>query len=80
MDQLIDRLKKVFNLVDKMNSSKKQVDIDFYKDFIPSLLKNNESVDNLSQVYQEYIDAYAAKQQLVKKLFDEIKKIKSLKV
>ena len=63
-----------------MNSSTKQVDIDFYKDYIPNLLKNNESLENFDQIRQEYIDTYNSKQQTIKDLFVEIKKIKKLKV
>lgn len=80
LEEQIKRLKDIKQLIEKMNSSKNKTDIDFYKEYIPSFFKNNESFENFDQIYQEYIDAYELKQQTVKKLFDEIKKIKKLKV
>lgn len=80
LEEQINRLNDIQNLVSKMNSSQKQVDIDFYKEYIPTFFKNNESFDNLNQIYQEYVDAYNFKQQSIKDLFTEIKKIKKLKV
>lgn len=80
LEEQIKRLKDIKQLIGKMNSSKNKTDIDFYKEYIPSFFKNNESFENFDQIYQEYLDAYELKQQTVKKLFDEIKKIKKLKV
>lgn len=80
LEEQIKRLKDIKQLIEKMNSSKNKTDIDFYKEYIPSFFKNNESFENFDQIYQEYLDAYELKQQIVKKLFDEIKKIKKLKV
>ncbi len=80
LEEQIKRLKDIKQLIEKMNSSKNKTDIDFYKEYIPSFFKNNESFENFDQIYQEYLDAYELKQQTVKKLFDEIKKIKKLKV
>ena len=74
------RLKNIEHLITKMNSAKKQEDIDFYKDYIPGFFKNNESFDNFDQIFQEYNDAYASKKKAVDDLFSEIKKIKKLKV
>lgn len=80
LEEQIKRLKDIEHLITKMNSAKRQEDIDFYKDYIPGFFKNNESFENFDQIFQEYNDAYDLKQQTVKKLFDEIKKIKKLKV
>ena len=80
LEEQIKRLKDIKQLIEKMNSSKNKTDIDFYKEYIPSFFKNNESFEKFDQIYQEYLDAYELKQQTVKKLFDEIKKIKKLKV
>lgn len=80
LEEQIKRLKDIKQLIEKMNSSKNKTDIDFYKEYIPGFFKNNESFENFDQIYQEYLDAYELKQQTVKKLFDEIKKIKKLKV
>ena len=80
LKEQIARFDDISKLIKKMNSSTKQVDIDFYKDYIPNLLKNNESLENFDQIRQEYIDTYNSKQQTIKDLFVEIKKIKKLKV
>ena len=80
LEEQIKRLKDIENLISKMNQSKRQEDIDFYKEYIPGFFKNNESFDNFEQIYQEYKDAYNSKKKSVDDLFDEIKKIKKLKV
>ncbi len=80
LKQEIDRHKKISDLINKMNSSKKQIDIDFYKEYIPCLFKNNENFENFNKIHQEYLTAYDLKQQTVKDLFAEIDKIKKLKV
>ena len=79
-EEQIKRLKNIEHLITKMNSAKKQEDIDFYKDYIPGFFKNNESFDNFDQIFQEYNDAYTSKKKTVDDLFSEIKKIKKLKV
>ena len=80
LEEQIKRLKNIEHLITKMNSVKRQEDIDFYKDYIPGFFKNNESFDNFDQIFQEYNDAYASKKKAVDDLFSEIKKIKKLKV
>lgn len=80
LEEQIKRLKNIEHLITKMNSAKKQEDIDFYKDYIPGFFKNNESFDNFDQIFQEYNDAYTSKKKAVDDLFSEIKKIKKLKV
>lgn len=78
LEEQINRLNNIKKLIEKMNSSKKQVDIDFYQKYIPTFFKNNENFDNFDQIYQEYVEAYNSKKQTIKGLFDEIKKIKKL--
>lgn len=78
LEEQINRLNNIKKLIKKMNSSKKQVDIDFYQKYIPTFFKNNENFENFDQIYQEYVEAYNSKKQTIKGLFDEIKKIKKL--
>ena len=78
LEEQINRLNNIKKLIEKMNSSKKQVDIDFYQKYIPNFFKNNENFENFDQIYQEYVEAYNSKKQTIKGLFDEIKKIKKL--
>ena len=40
LEEQIKRLKNIEHLITKMNSAKKQEDIDFYKDYIPGFFKN----------------------------------------
>lgn len=78
LKQEIDRHKKISDLVKKMNSSTKQIDIDFYKEYIPNFFRNNENFNNFQQINFEYIEAYKQQQEIIKNLFNEIKKIKKL--
>ena len=78
LEEQINRLNNIKKLIKKMNSSKKQVDNDFYQKYIPTFFKNNENFENFDQIYQEYVEAYNSKKQTIKGLFDEIKKIKKL--
>jgi len=76
----ISRLEEIEGYVAKMNSSTTEKDKKYYLEGINILLKKDESIDKLKEIYQEYVDAYTLRKGMIEKLFDEIKIIKKLKV
>lgn len=80
LEKELNRFKKIQNYINKMNESKKQSDIAYYNEYIKMLLKPNESVEDLQRLSQEFIDAYNLRKDVLKKLNNEIKIIKKLKV
>ena len=80
LEKELNRFKKIQNYINKINESKKQSDIAYYNEYIKMLLKSNESVEDLQRLSQEFIDAYNLRKDVLKKLNNEIKIIKKLKV
>lgn len=80
LEKELNRFKKIQNYINKINESKKQSDIAYYNEYIKMLLKPNESVEDLQRLSQEFIDAYNLRKDVLKKLNNEIKIIKKLKV
>ena len=52
----------------------------YYEEGIKVLAKPGETVDNLEQVHQEYIEAYNTRKAIIDNLYKEIKVIKKLRV
>ena len=62
-------------------SSKSQKQKDYYQQGVEMYLKKpNETIDNFMKVKEEYKKSYTERKQHIEKLYDEIKKIKKLKV
>ena len=83
VDFLKDELKryqKIKKYINKRNSLKKEEDRRNYDEFIKMFLKSHETIDNIDEVYQEALDTYNSRKDNIKKLYDEIKIIKKLKV
>lgn len=76
----IERYQKIENYVSKIDSSKKEVDKAYYSQYANMLLKSDESIDNFKALYQEFLDAYNLRKNVLAKLYEEIKIIKKLKV
>lgn len=76
----INRYKHIQTYINKMNNSKKQKDIQIYKDYILSLLKKNETIEDIDTLKQEAIDAYNLRKGHLDNLYNEVKIIKKLKV
>lgn len=76
----IERFKLIAKYEDLMNSSKKQKNKDYYASGINLLLKNDESLENYRNLWQEHEDAYILRKNIIDGLYDEIKIIKKLKV
>ena len=76
----IKRYTKIKKYINKRNSLKKEEDRRNYDEFIKMFLKRHETIDNIDEVYQEALDTYNSRKDNIKKLYDEIKIIKKLKV
>ena len=63
-----------------MEKSKKEKDKNYYLEGIKILLKPGETLENFSQIYEEYKKAYIARKAILDNLYSEIKIIKKLKV
>ena len=76
----IKRLKSAKKYEDKMNSAKKGSTKDYYKAGMQLLFQPGENFDNYLQVLAEYESALVIREDRIKKLYDEIKIIKKLKI
>ena len=75
----LKRLNKIKKYGEKMESSKKQSDKDYYKEYMRLLFERGETYENYIQVIKEYEYALNSKQELINKLKKEIEIIKTLK-
>ena len=76
----IKRLKQAKKYEEKMKSAKNEKNKNYYLEGIKILLKPGETPENFNQIYEEYIEAYNTRKAIIDNLYDEIKKIKKLKV
>ena len=76
----ITRFELMEKFYKKMTESKTQEKKDYYKEGIEVLLKENETFENYKNIYKEYIEAYEIRKEKISHLYDEIKKIKKLKI
>lgn len=76
----LSRFEQIFKYEEKMNSSTKEKDKNYYLEGIKLLLKKDETLDNFREMHQEYSDAYITRKSMIDKLYDEIKIIKKLRV
>ena len=65
---------------EKAEKSKNEKDKNYYEEGINVLAKPGETIDNLEQIYQEYIDAHSIRKAIIDNLYKEIKAIKKLRV
>ena len=76
----IDRFKKIEKYKNKMEKARTEKNKNYYLEGIKLLLRPDESVDKISQIHQEYIEAYNTRKAIIDNLYSEIKEIKKLKV
>ncbi len=79
MKDQVKRLNKIQKFDEKMQNAKKQSEIDYYREYMKLLFEQGENYQNYHQIAKEYEYALAQKEELVKKLENEIQIIKTLK-
>lgn len=80
LDDELKRYKKISDYIEKMNNTKNNNDKIYYEQYLNLLLGEDESIDNYSNLYNEFIDAYNLRKNILSNLYKEIKIIKKLKV
>ena len=80
LEEEIKRLKQMLKYKEKMEKAKNEKNRSYYEEGIKVLAKPGETVDNLEQVHQEYIEAYNTRKAIIDNLYKEIKVIKKLRV
>ena len=80
LNEEIKRLNEIKKYEERMNKSKKEKDKNYYLEGINLLLKENETLENLSLIFEEYKKAYETRKAIIDNLYNEIKIIKKLKV
>ena len=80
LEENLKRFKEIKKYEEKMNSAKNEKKHNYYKEGIKILLIDNENLENYNDVYSEYQEAYKTRKAIIENLYDEIKKIKKLKV
>ena len=79
LQENIARLNLASEYHKKMEYSKKEKDKQFYANGIKMQLQPGESFDNFFGILEEYKEAYTLRSEKIRKLQDEIKKIKKMK-
>ena len=80
LSEEIKRLEQIEKYDDKMQKAKKEKAKNFYLEGIKMLLEQDETLENYKQIKEEYKKAYSTRKAIINNLYDEIKKIKKLKV
>ena len=78
--QELNRLEKAATYVEKAYKSKNENKKTYYLECAKLTFKSGENADNYKHVIEEYKNAYSVRKQHMDNLFEEIKKIKKLKV
>ena len=76
----LKRFKEIEKYQSKMEKANSEKQKNYYLEGIKILLKDNETLENYKQIHKEYEEAYKLRKGVVDNLFEEIKKIKKLKV
>ena len=76
----IERLEQINKYKTAMDKAKKEKDKSYYLEGMKQLLKNDETIDNYTTLYEEYKEAYNKRKSIIENLYNEIKIIKKLKV
>jgi response regulator RpfG family c-di-GMP phosphodiesterase len=71
---------KYYKLMMKCKNNGKKEKYEYYKNGVEYMLKKNETIDNFQGVLEEFISTIKNKEDYIKKLYGEIKKIKRLKI
>ena len=80
LESQIERLEQIDIYYNKMIKQKKESKKEYFEEGIKVLLDKNETIDNYKTALDEYREALVVRKEKMKKLEDEIRKIKKLKV
>ena len=78
--QEIKRLKQMEKYKEKMEKAKNEKQKNYYAEGVRVLAKPGETIENVSQIHQEYIEAYNTRKAIIDNLYEEIKIIKKMRV
>lgn len=76
----IKRLEKAEKYYQKMKSAKNEKKENYFYEYTKYYLEKGEDINNFIEIKQEYVDAYKKRKEKINTLYDEIKKIKNLKI
>ena len=76
----IKRLEKAEKYYEKMKSAKNKKKENYFYEYTKLYLEQGEDINNFIEIKQEYVDAYKKRKEKINTLYDEIKKIKKLKM
>lgn len=76
----LKRFEQIKDYLEKMEKAKKEKDKNYYYEGAKMLLKNKETLENYTSIYEEYKTAYQTRKAIIDNLYHEIKIIKKLKV
>ena len=80
LKQQINRLENIKKYCLKRDSTRRPERKDYYSAGIRMLLQNGETLDNYSQIMEEYKTALQVRKQRISDLYKEIRIVKKLKV
>lgn len=80
LEDNIKRLKEANKYYEKMQSAKNQKEQKYNEEGVKCLLVRGETFDKFPEIYQEYQTAYELRKDMLTKLYDEVKKVKKLRV
>ena len=80
LKQQVKRLELINNYLKKADSTNKEKTKEYYYEGMRLLFQEGENFENCRQVLTEYKDALKSREELIKKLYAEIKIIKKLRI
>ena len=80
LKESIKRLEKAEKYYEKMKSAKNEKKENYFYEYTKLYLEQGEDINNFIEIKQEYADAYKKRKEKINTLYDEIKKIKNLKM
>ena len=76
----LKRFEQINRYKEKMENARKEKDKNYCFEGMKILMKNNETIENYMNIYEEYKNAYKTRKAMIDNLYNEIKIIKKLKV
>ena len=76
----LKRMEQIKKAKHSMDKAKKEKDKSYYLEYIKALLKTDEKVENIENLYEEYQNALTTRKNIIENLYHEISVIKKLKV